>query len=154
MTAIITGDRELEVKFDQFPQQIHGALLARITQVTETLQARVESAAPRKTGRLKSEVRARVYSSQNRIAGYVSIYAPGVAEEYAKAATLEYGTNKPRHAVERVKTLLGKSRRRILNRISKPVHISAMRYLRGPFDEVAPDIQADLQSVVNEVASE
>jgi hypothetical protein len=148
------GAREVELKFDTFPREIHGVLEERISAITETLRARAEAAAPRKTGRLRSEITARVFSSATRIAGYVSIYAPGIEGEYAKAATLEYGTDKPRHAVDRIQTRFGKTRRRILQRISKPVHIEAFRYLRGPFDELAPSIQADLQAAVDEVAEE
>lgn len=153
----ITGEREVELKFDTFPQVIHSRLQQRITEIIETLQSNVEAArpvTPGKSGKLRSEVKARIYNSQNRIAGYVSIYAPGSDGEYAKAATLEYGSNKPRHAVERIVGRMGRTRRRILDRISKPVHIEAFRYLRGPFDAMAPGIQADLESVVSEAASE
>jgi hypothetical protein len=157
----IAGQREVELKFDTFPQVIHSRLQQRITEITESLRARAEAAAPRGAGpvhkghgRLHTEISARIYNSENRIAGYVSVYAPGLADEYAKAATLEYGSNKPRHAVERVVGRMGRTRRRILDRISRPVHIEAFRYLRGPFDEMAPGIQADLESVVAEAASE
>jgi hypothetical protein len=155
MAVTIVGAREVELKFDKFPQEVHDALLERITSITESLRARAEAAAPRKTGRLRSEIKARVFSSANRIAGYVSIYAPGIEGEYAKAATLEYGTDKPRHAIERIAGRLGKVRRRILARlISKPVHIEAFRYLRGPFEDLAPSIQSDLQAAIAEVTEE
>jgi hypothetical protein len=154
MAVIITGERELELKFDNFPREVHSALEERITAITENLRARVEAAAPRKTGLLRSEIKSRVYSSKNRIAGYVSVYAPGREGEYAKAATLEYGTDKPRHAVSRIMDRMGKSHRRIMDRISKPVHIEAYRYLRGPFADLMPEIQSDLESVVSQVTSE
>lgn len=154
MAVTITGAREVELKFDEFPREMHGKLLERITAVTENLRARIEAAAPNKTGRLKSEIKARIFSSQNRIAGYVSVYAPGIEGEYAKAATLEYGTDKPRRAFERIAGRFGKTRRRILDRISKPVHIEALRYIRGPFDEFTPEIQAELQSAVDEAVKE
>lgn len=160
MAVILKGNRELELKFDQFPQQLHGRLEARITQLIDSLQARIEGArpvSPGKSRKLRSEVKSRVYSSQNRIAGYVSIYAPGNSGEYAKAAALEYGSNKPRRSFERVgrmASLLTRGRRRIVSRLSKPVHLEAYRYMRGPFEDSMSEFQAALETEVNEAVAE
>lgn len=154
MTSTVTGERSIELWLDSLPLEVHNALEVRLGELGENLRARVEAAAPRKTGRLKTEFTMRLYSEERRIAAYVSVYAPGLDAEYPKAATLEYGTDRPRHAVERIVDSMGKSHRRILDRISKPVHIEARRYLRGPFAEMLPDVQADLAAVVSEVAAE
>ena len=44
--VVISGDRAVALKFDQFPQQAHDRLLARITDLTAQLLARVQSAEP------------------------------------------------------------------------------------------------------------
>lgn len=154
MAVTITGERELALKFDQFPQQIHQQLEQRIAGFVASLQAKIEGAAPRKTGKLRSEIKGRVYSSQNRVAGYVSVYAPGAPGEYAKAATLEYGSDKTRKRTSRIALKLTTSRTRIASRISKPIHIQAYRYLRGPFDDQMSEFQTELEAMVAEAAAE
>ena len=155
MAVTITGERELALKFDRFPAEAHDALEQRITSIIESLQARIEGVTPHKTGKLRSEIRSRIYSSPKRIAGYVSVYAPGDANEYPKAATLEYGSDKPRRAFEkRAELALGRSKRRIVSRMSKPVHIVARRYLRGPLADMASEIQAQLEAALAEAAAE
>lgn len=155
MAVTITGDRELALRFDKFPQEARGRIEERITSLIGRLQDRVEAAAPRKTGKLRSEIKARVYTSTNRVAGYVSVYAPGAPGEYAKAATLEYGSDKPRRAfASRAASRLASGRRRIVSRLSKPVHIEAFRYLRGPFEELTPEFQAELEAAISEVVAE
>ena len=91
MTVTTRGERELALRFETFPARARQKIESRITSLIESLQSRAEAAAPRLTGALQSEITGRVYGEPNRIAGYVSVYAPGVPREYAKAATLETG---------------------------------------------------------------
>lgn len=156
--AVITGERELSLKFDTFPSRARQALEARITALTDALQARIEATAPVKTGKLRSEIADRVYADNpNRIAGRVSVYAPGAAGEYAKAATLEYGSNKPRRIFKRgggIAARVARGNRRIVERMSKPARIQAFRYLRNPLEEMRPEIEAELLQALSEVVDE
>jgi hypothetical protein len=159
MSVITRGDRELGLRFEKFPTQAHAKLEEHMRKLVDALQARVEAAAPRgKTGRLKTEIKGRVFAdSPSRVAGYVEVYAPGVPGEYAKAATLEYGTDKPRRVFERTGGLLarvGAGRRRIVARVSKPVHIRAFRYLRGSIEGMRPEVEAELALALAEAAGE
>lgn len=160
MTVTITGDRTLALKFDQFPDQARAALEVRITQFIDRIAAASEQhepVSPGKTGRLRSEIKARVYTSKDRIAGYVSIYAPGMPGEYAKAAALEYGSDKPRHVFQRASrmtSMLTNSRRRMVMRVSKPVHLKAYRYLRGPFDDMLNELNAALAQALEDAVAE
>jgi hypothetical protein len=162
MTTETTGDRELALRFETFPTRARAKLVDRITSLTERLHERVDAAMGRfahPTGKLQSEITSRVYADNpNRIAGYVEIYAPdGGSNEYAKAATLEYGTDKVRRAFERTGGLLarlGGARRRIIERASKPVHIEAFRYLRGPFADLEDEMYAELNAALAEAAQE
>ncbi len=152
------GPREITLRFTEFPVQLHQKLRERISALTGTLMAWVQAATPVRTGRLRGEEAERVYSNNaNRVAGYVSVYAPdGGSNEYAKAATLEYGTNKPRRAFERtnlISALLSKRRRAIAGKLSKPVHIAAFRYLRAPLDEMRPEIEGAFNEAIAEAAA-
>jgi hypothetical protein len=158
MTAETTGDRELALRFETFPTRARAKLVDRITSLTDTLHARVEAATPHLTGKLQSEITSKVYADNpDRVAGYVEVYAPGAPGEYPKAATLEYGSDKPRRAFERTGGLLsrlGKPRRRIAGRVSASVHIEAFRYLRGPFADLESEMYAELNAALAEAANE
>ena len=159
MTVETRGDRDLALRFDTFPERAHKKLADRVTTLIDRLKGKVEGTAPFLTGRLRSEVTGTVYGDKpTRVAGYVEIYAPGApAGEYAKAATLEYGTDKPRRAFERTASLVdrfGRSRRRVLDKASRAVHIDAYRYLRGPFAEMKDEAYAELTAALNEAAQE
>lgn len=156
-TVITRGDRELSLRFDAFPTQVHQRLVERITTLTESLQGRVEAAAPFKTGKLRSEIKPSLYGDQpTRVAGYVSIYAPGAQSEYAKAATLEYGSDKARRRFQKggIAARINGSKRRIVAKMTQPVRIQAFAYLRGPFDAMRPEIQAELEATLADVVAE
>lgn len=149
--VITRGERELAQRFETFPTRARARLTERITALTKQLEARVEAATPQgKTGRLRSEVSSRVLTDNpNRVAGYVQIYAPDLPSEYAKAATLEYGTNKPRRIFQRGGGLLGRlSRRRVVARMTRPVRIAPFRFLRGPLEEMRPEIELALDEAI------
>lgn len=151
MSVITRGEREISARFDTFPQRAHAKLQERITALTTQLQERVQAATPVRTGLLKSEIKLSIYGSsdQNRVAGYVSVYAGGNNREYPKAATLEYGSNKARKLGERLN-----ASGRLERRISRIPHIEAFRYLRGPFEAMKPEIQAALEEAMAETIAE
>jgi hypothetical protein len=148
MTVVTRGDRELSLRFDRFPTVAHEKLRERITSLVDKLQARAETAAPFKSGELRSEISGRVFSDNpQRIAGYVGIQGqqPG---DYAKAAALEYGVNKARTIVERLGS------RRIVERLSREVHMRAFRYLRGSIEGMRGEVDAELSAALTEAAEE
>ena len=165
MTVTVTtrGARELALRFEEFPQEVHATLSQRIKEVTDALYDQIRLAALDKfahpTGKLQSEIAGRFFNdSQTRIAGYVSVFAGGDRNEYAKAATLEYGSEKPRKVSAKagagaMMRLTG-SNRRVYARMTKPALIPAFRYLRGPFDEMRPEIIAALTEAVAQAVAE
>src|SRR5258708_1301555 len=162
MALITRGDHELALRFERFPTAAHAKLEGRMNKLVDRLQARAEAVAPQgKTGRLKSEIKGRGFAdSPTRIAGYVEVYAPGdPKKEYPKAATLEYGTDKPREIAERAAhggllARLRRSQQRLASRVSKPVHIRAFRYLRGSIEDLRPEAEAELAAGLAEAAQE
>lgn len=144
-SVIVRGERELALRFDRFPIELHKQLAERIEALTDLLEGRVETETPVRTGRLRSEIRERVFIDQpERVAGYVSVYAPGKPTEYPKAATLEYGTDKPRRIFARA--LSGRSK--VVSRMTRPVHITARRYLRDPIEDIRPEAEAAFAEVL------
>ncbi len=160
MSVITRGDKELTLRFDQFPAHAHAKLEARMHKIVDELTARAQAAAPKRTGRLKTEIKGRVFAdSPTRIAGYVEVYAPGVpGNEYAKAATLEYGSDKPRKIAERasggVLARFHRNHERIAAKASRPVHIREYRYQRGSIEELRPEVEAELAAGLAEATQE
>jgi hypothetical protein len=152
--AVVTrGASELSLRFESFPAKARAILEQRIVSLTSRLQSAVEEAAPKRTGKLASEIVERIFADQaSRVAGYVQVYAPQSPDEYAKAATLEYGSNKPRRLADHggIFRRLGAGQRRIESRLTKPTHIEAFRYLHGPFEELKPQMQEQLQAALQE----
>jgi hypothetical protein len=157
VSIVTRGDREISLRFDTFPARAHKRLEEKIGILTEQLEARVQAATPVLTGLLRSEVTPRDFADNvNRVAGYVSIFAHS-SNEYAKAATLEYGSNKPRHTSQRASSgILSRFglKQRIADRMSKPVMIKAFEYLRGPLAQMKPEIEAGLNEALAEAAAE
>lgn len=151
MPTTTRGEREVALRFDTFPMRARKALEARIERIIDTLESRSQSAAPYRRGELRSEIHGRVFADQpTRIAGYVSVFARDT-DGYAKAATLEYGSDKPRHHIQR---LLGGRRRRSLEAFTRPVHIKAYAYLRGPFAAMRGEIDQQLAEAMTQVEAE
>jgi len=155
-----TGAREIGARLENFTPSLHARLTERIEAATAELWESVEEVVPHLTGRLASEIASRLFSgARNRVAGYVSVYAPnpGPHNEYAKAATLEYGSNKPRAVRDEthgIITRLAGSSRRIRARMSSPVNLAARRYLRGPLEELRGPIMVSLEEAVDETVAE
>ena len=158
MSPITRGERELSERLDKFPANARAKLTERITSLTERLDAMIEAAAPYLTGLLRSEITQRVFSdAPNRIAGYVSVFASANPKrEYAKAATLEYGSDLARRIPDKsgVFRKLGRGQKRIESHLTKAAHIVARRYLRGPLAEMRPEIDAELSQALTEATNE
>ncbi|MGC8518469.1 MAG: hypothetical protein ACP5P4_08055 [Steroidobacteraceae bacterium] len=141
-------ERELVAKFSSIPARTRRILRRRISSFVQALDQNVRAAIPmRKSPRWPSSIPAltqfivgRVYSDNpNRVAGYVSVYAPGSPKEYPKAATLEYGSDRPRAVQDLSRGVWRRIRgssRRIKARMGRPAHIRAYRFLRGPFSDM------------------
>ena len=157
ITITTKGERELAAqRFESLPaRSARTRLVERIDQLTAQLYARVRAATPHKTGKLKGEESERVFGDQQtRVAGYVSVYAnDGAQNEYAKAATLEYGTDKPRRSFQKrtglAAGLFGR-RRQIMGKLSRPVHLDPRRYLRDSIAAMQSQVASELQAVIDE----
>lgn len=147
------GVGALELRFDQFPDELHGALEERIAGLMDTLWGRIETVVPHRTGLLASEIGARTFADQpDRIAGYVSVRGAADAHEYEKAGALEYGWWARRLEGGIMQRIYGNNRR-MKARMEGATHINAFRYLRGPFEEMRPEIEAALEETIAEQAA-
>lgn len=151
----VTGTNKVALRFAEFPEDLRAALRQEIEALANELGARVVAAAPRKTGRLQSQVRVRLFDDANSIKGYVDI-GGGTVNDIIKAATLEFGstgdpieyTPAPR---EDRRGWLGRflaPQDAIQKKLRKSPNIAAHRFERGPLAEMQPEIAARLNAVV------
>ena len=89
----VTGDRQVGLRFDAFPDALYEDLKTEIDALATELYARIEAATPSRTGLLRSEERVRLFADPNRISGYVDIAGAKGSQDFAKAAALEYGAH-------------------------------------------------------------
>lgn len=157
MGVITRGDLEVSLRMETFPARARKRIEDKVADLTERLEAAAQAAAPRRTGRLRTEIVPRVYSDNpNRVAGYVSVYAPDRPKEYAKAATLEYGADSPRRIPDHggVFRKLHRNQKRIESRLTKSAHIEAFRYLRGPLEALRSEVAIELGEAITEADEE
>lgn len=146
----IDGERRVGLKFDEFPRQAHDGLLKRITKLTDRLESLILGRIPRRSGKLRSEVRKKVYDDKNRISGRVDIRA-----EFAKAAALEYGarrSTKVREHPQKLDHFWAKKLERptdvIVSAYSRTPNIKESRFLRGPLAQLQPEVVEDLREEI------
>jgi hypothetical protein len=149
--VFVSGDRELEQRFDAFPQFLHGRLHDAIQQKTNELRARIEALVPRRTGKLASEIVESLTDTPDHITGRVSVSA-----EWAKAGALEYGGTGRRFKVSahqmRLTHLWGRATA-VPMLVEVPQSdrftlIHAHRFMRGPLEAMRADVEEAMHEAV------
>lgn len=151
IAVTISGDREVALKFEQFPQRAHASLLSRITNLTTQLEARVRAAEPSLTGKLRGETVSHVYDDPERIRGVVTVSA-----DFAKAGALEYGAHRATRVKEHYERL-GHVFARLISPLAVVVsehtripNIQEHAFLRGPLAEMEPEVVEQLKAALVE----
>jgi hypothetical protein len=159
MSALVSGDREVALAYERFPDELRERIRARMQRIVDRLESASRDAAPYKTGKLKSEIRGHVYADNpQRVAGYVQVDAAGGgSDEYRKAGALEYGVHKTRSLAGRLAGHNFTARlrsSRVRDRLNGPIQQRAYRYLRGPLDEMRGDIEAEMTQAIGEATEQ
>jgi len=157
--AVITGDRRIIARFGEWPAELHDALHARISALTDALKARVQALAPSRTDKLKDEIISTVFDDPKKIKGLVTLEEGLSNSEYAKAGALEYGApgRGGRHEVSSYSRTIAEAFGRDISptRINvsaykRIANIDARFYLRGGLGDVETEATAELQQVIDQ----
>ena len=154
----ISGDRALELAFDEFPQRAHSRLLTDITTFTKRLEALVRSRAPVRTGKLQSQIVSRISDREEAITGQVTIAGASGSQDFAKAGAEEWGAHNARKPLRAHPMRLDHV---FANRLNAPItvmvaahsrtpNIAAQRFMRGSIEEMGPEILQGLREGVIE----
>lgn len=154
----LEGDRQSGLRFEEFPDAVHADLLDAIDELSSELAARIENAVPERTGKLRSEVRRRVFESEDRIKGYVDF----AGKDHAKVGALEYGSKgKPTKVSAHAMKLDHFWHHRLTAPISVLVDaysrtptIEEHSFMRGPLAQMRSEIVSRLTAVVERAATE
>jgi hypothetical protein len=153
----VKNARQVGLRFEQFPDQLHDALRAEIQALSQELFARIQAATPDKTGRLRSQERVRLFDDGTRITGYVDIAGEGSgkASDFAKAAALEYGARRSaKVSAHRMKLdhvwarKLAAPEMVMVKTYNRPTNIIERAFERGPLAQMQPEVAARLNAVV------
>lgn len=153
---IIEGDRRVAIKFDELPQGVHDALLARIKELTPVLAGRVRELAPERTGKLRKEIDSGVFDDKDRIAGAVFVAGEG-KQDYVKAAALEYGAHGKVKVGAHESSLdhvfaarLESPLKVMVSAYTRQANIAAVKFLRTPIEAMTPEIVAALREATDQ----
>jgi len=158
----ITGDRQVGLKFEEFPRQAHDRLLETITKMTDRLEAAVLGSEPFLTGKLRSTTVEKVYSDNpDRIAGYVRIIA-----DFGKAGALEYGSHRTitvnsrsagqrgRQGHLRILSMFAKASNAVAAAYTRTTNIAAEAFLRNSLGDLEAEFLAELDQAMQEAVDE
>lgn len=151
----VTGARDVGVRLDAFPDGLYEDLRNEIDSLAHELEELVIAATPEKTGKLRSEVRMRLFADKSRISGRVDIAASGT--EAAKAGALEYGA----HRATSVRAHQMRLDHAWGEKLAEPITVLVAAYNRtpdvaeraferGPLAEMQPEILARLNALVEQ----
>ena len=157
----VAGDRQVGLRFDEFPDALRGDLLTKIEALSAELYARIVAATPSLTGLLRSEERLRVLQNKDRITGLVDINAPKGSKEFGKAAALEYGADGPAKVSAHMMQLdhhwankLARPQRVMVDAYTRTTNIMEHAFERGPLASMQPQILAALNDSVEKTTAE
>lgn len=157
----IAGDRQVGLRFEQFPDALYAELKSEIASLGEELLLRVEAATPSRTGRLRSEERVRVFADPTSIKAQVDIAGAKGSQDFAKAGALEYGA----HRATKVSAHSMRLDHFWARRLSAPIDVLVSAYTRtpdietfaferGPLGEMQAEALARLEAVVEKAVGE
>lgn len=157
----ISGDRQVGVRFDEFPDTLYEDLRAEIEELSTELFARVEAATPSRTGRLRSQERLRIFTDKTRITGYVDIAGEKGSQDFAKASALEYGAHRVTKVSEHAMQLdhywshkLSEPESVIVAAYTRTPNIAEHAFERVPLASMQPEILQRLNNVVEKAVAE
>jgi hypothetical protein len=140
-------------RFNDFPPALQQALIARLGPIEQKMLARVQSAVPRRTGKLLSEIQGFLDSGDNWVRARVRVVVdksagrgPRGNYDSGKAAALEYGARTTAH--------VRSFRRRRGEQVAayqRRVTIAARNYLRGPFAATRAEAEAAIRAAIADV---
>lgn len=153
--VLVDGDRRVEAQFDAIPRALHDDLLDLFQGLVPELTARVQAAAPDRTGKLRSQIKGQVFDDKTRISGRVAVGGDS-GNDLAKAGALEFGA----HGTARVSAhemrldhlwgeMLNAPMMVMVEAHTRQLDLMAQRFLRDPFAGLEGEIVEKIKGVAD-----
>jgi len=145
----IAGAREIALRFERMPEAVRSHLVRALQNIGEELAQRQRAAAPRRTGRLVSEIgEVAIIQGEGFVRASISVNAPS-QREAVKAAALEYGAPGRRGRFEvRAHQRRHRGIDQVVHRYMRGARLIESRYLRGPFAAMKQQIEDEIRDAV------
>lgn len=149
----IESSLELGLRFEIFPDQLHDDLLEEITALGREAYDAAAVTVPRRTGRLASQERIRIFDQPERVAAVVD-FDGGDAKgnDAAKAGALEYGSRGDPldiHAhVRRVESAFRRPYEYLVHAYTRVPNIAEHRFARRVVDQIRGEAVSRLEAVI------
>lgn len=148
--------RRVELWLQDLPETLQTSVDEAITRATDKLLMLARAKAPKRTGKLASEIQSRVVRDPHRITGIVGIVADS-RNEFGKAAAEEYGAhrriNVKAHSA-RLSHLWSLPIAQIRVQVEthqRKLNIRKRNFLRAALDEVRASTIEDVRAALDEV---
>ena len=159
----VKGIREVGLRFEQFPAELHDQIKAEIDALSKQLFAMVNAATPSKTGRLRSQEWLKLFDDGDSIKGavYIAGQGSGKNSDFAKAGALEYGAHMPFEVAAHAMKLDHAWANQLANPLTVQVkshprkpNVPEFAFERGPLAAMQPEIIERLNAVVAKAAAQ
>jgi hypothetical protein len=159
--VVLNGDRAIALRFDRLPILLKDRLQAVMTDLIQRIAAAQRAQAPRgKTGRLAASVGHVFVETGPEFIRARSTVVTDQRGGYAKAGALEYGVPGRKRGARLIQVTEHLRRNPyggpgvLVDRYYRMPRIIAQRYLRGPFDAMRDQIEAEIRDAVDQAVSE
>jgi hypothetical protein len=155
---VVTGDRSISLRFQRLPALLRQRLRGAMEDVLPRLAAAQKARAPKgATGRLEAALgHVFIEEGTDFLRGRVTVVAP-TGWVYGQIGALEYGApgRRGRFMVrEHKRRGRGIGMEVIVDRYYRTQRLMAMRFIRGPFEEMQGEIEEALAAAVDEAVKD
>jgi hypothetical protein len=148
----LTGDRQVILRFENFPQFARARLLETMQGLEVQLLAAVQSLEPKgKTGELRARTSGTVFNDPAQVKALVGVRVPGAKALYPRAAALNYGSHRS-IVVRKHEAAMARLTRRMSGEMSpvytRMTNIHAQQFLQRGLDMVRPAAVPALRAAI------
>jgi hypothetical protein len=150
----ITGDRLVGLRFDEFPTDLHDALLEQIDGLTSELRARARASPRKPRATCSGKLRQRVYDDEHKITGRVDIASddPRITARLARSNMVQRSAREGQGSWHEAGPLLERQARSPITVLTKAYNrvpaIAEHAFERGALAAMQPAVLSTLNAVV------
>jgi hypothetical protein len=151
ISAVITGERTVTARFDEWPAEFRDVIHEKMVELTGDLEAHVRAAAPVKSGRLQASIESAVRDYEQRIVGTVFTglaYAPVIEFGEHKSVSVRGHEQRLSHAWARDISPIEV----FVDPYSRLADVEAQFFMRAGLQSIEDLVVGELRAVIDQVS--